>query len=39
MWLHGRTLRDDGKEHGNNYIIIGYIWGLDGDNGKYNWNY
>ena len=31
--------RDNGKENGNNYIIIGYILGLYRDNEKENGNY
>ena len=32
--LQGLGLRDNGKEHGNYCILIGYIVGLYRDNGK-----
>ena len=31
--------RDNGKENGNYYSIMGYILGLYGDNGKENGSY
>ena len=32
-------IRDNGKEAGNYYIIIGYMLGIYWDNGKENGNY
>ena len=31
--------RDNGKENGNYYIVIGLIWGLYRDTGRQNGNY
>ena len=39
MWLHGRILRDDGKEHEQLFFMIGYFRGLYRNNGKEHGDY